>query len=68
MENIFESKIPIDIVYASTEFDRLDCEEWKVEINCVPKLRTCFIKKWRSCRIIYQADNIKEVSSRSGSV
>ena len=45
MENIFESKIPIDITYTSTELDRLDCEEWKVEINCVPKLRTYVLFK-----------------------
>ena len=31
---------PIDITYASTESERLDREEWKVEINRVPKLRT----------------------------
>ena len=37
---IFESKIPTDITHTSIELDRLDCEEWKVEINCVPKLRT----------------------------
>ena len=45
MDNIFESKFPIDITYASTELDRLDREKWKVEINCVPKLRTYVLFK-----------------------
>ena len=45
MDNIFESKIHIDITYASTELNRLDREEWKVEINCSPKLRTYVLFK-----------------------
>ena len=50
MENILEAKIPIDITDTSAVLDGLDCEEWQIGVNCVPKLQTYFsFKKWISC-------------------
>ena len=45
MVNIFESKIPINISFASAELDNIDREEWNVEIKCGPKLRTYILFK-----------------------